>query len=163
MNKRNNLLVASTVLALLVGVGGGYWYANSRMPDATIAAVDTGPEPLFYRNPMNPEITSPVPAKDNMGMDYIPVYGDDDQDATAGTVRIDPVTVQNIGVRTALAERRTLSREIHPLGRVDYDEQRIARLHPKTQGWIEVLRIGTTGARLTRKKGNAGTRRRKRR
>ena len=31
-------------------------------------------EVLFYRNPMNPTITSPVPAKDEMGMDYIPVY-----------------------------------------------------------------------------------------
>lgn len=29
---------------------------------------------LFYRNPMNPSITSKVPAKDEMGMDYIPVY-----------------------------------------------------------------------------------------
>jgi membrane fusion protein, copper/silver efflux system len=31
---------------------------------------------LFYRNPMNPSITSEVPAKDEMGMDYIPVYED---------------------------------------------------------------------------------------
>ena len=30
---------------------------------------------LFYRNPMNPSITSPVFRKDGMGMDYIPVYG----------------------------------------------------------------------------------------
>ncbi|MBU4590400.1 MAG: hypothetical protein KKG01_05705, partial [Candidatus Omnitrophica bacterium] len=29
---------------------------------------------LFYRNPMNPSITSDVPTKDEMGMDYIPVY-----------------------------------------------------------------------------------------
>ena len=29
---------------------------------------------LFYRNPMNPGITSDVPTKDEMGMDYIPVY-----------------------------------------------------------------------------------------
>ncbi|MFH1621904.1 MAG: efflux RND transporter periplasmic adaptor subunit [Candidatus Omnitrophota bacterium] len=29
---------------------------------------------LFYRNPMNPKITSQVPTKDEMGMDYIPVY-----------------------------------------------------------------------------------------
>jgi len=31
---------------------------------------------LFYRNPMNPEITSKSPAKDEMGMDYVPVYED---------------------------------------------------------------------------------------
>jgi Cu(I)/Ag(I) efflux system membrane fusion protein len=113
-----------------------------------VAAEDAGPQPLFYRNPMNPEITSPIPAKDDMGMDYIPVYADEDKAAQAGTVTIDPVTVQNIGVRTAIAERKTLARVIHTVGRVDYDEQRIARLHPKTQGWIEELRIGTTGASI---------------
>jgi Cu(I)/Ag(I) efflux system membrane fusion protein len=129
-------------------MSGGYWYANSKMPEAAAPISHAGPEPIFYRNPMNPEVTSPVPAKDHMGMDYIPVFADDDRDAPQGTVSIDPVTVQNIGVRTALAERRTLAREINTVGRVDYDEQRIARLHPKTQGWIEELRIGTTGASI---------------
>lgn len=36
---------------------------------------------LFYRNPMNPSITSKVPAKDEMGMDYIPVYEDENEEA----------------------------------------------------------------------------------
>ena len=31
---------------------------------------------LYYRNPMRADVTSPVPAKDEMGMDYIPVYAD---------------------------------------------------------------------------------------
>ncbi|MFC1708566.1 efflux RND transporter periplasmic adaptor subunit [Candidatus Omnitrophota bacterium] len=35
---------------------------------------------LFYRNPMNPKITSQVPTKDEMGMDYIPVYEETDSD-----------------------------------------------------------------------------------
>jgi Cu(I)/Ag(I) efflux system membrane fusion protein len=34
-------------------------------------------EILFYRNPMDPTITSPVPAKDSMGMDYVPVYAEE--------------------------------------------------------------------------------------
>ena len=29
---------------------------------------------LYYRNSMNPSVTSDVPAKDSMGMDFIPVY-----------------------------------------------------------------------------------------
>ena len=31
---------------------------------------------------MNPTITSPVPAKDSMGMDYIPVYADEDKQSS---------------------------------------------------------------------------------
>ena len=148
MNKKTGLMVAGIGIALFAGLGGGYWFADSNMPEVPLPVVESEPEPLFYRNPMNPEVTSPVPAQDHMGMDYIPVYADDDQDGPAGTVSIDPVTVQNIGVRTAIARRQTLAREIHTVGRVDYDEQRIARLHPKTQGWIEELRIGTTGASI---------------
>jgi len=44
----------------------------------------TGPKEkkiLFYRNPMNPAITSKTPAKDEMGMDYIPVYEEDENQA----------------------------------------------------------------------------------
>jgi len=148
MSNRSSLFAVSIAIALVIGLGGGYWYANSRMPDHSVSISDAEPVPLYYRHPMDPEITSPVPAKGSMGMDYIPVYANDDRDAPAGTVTIDPVTVQNIGVRTAIAERRTLTREIHTVGRVDYNEQRIARLHPKTQGWIEELRIGTTGASI---------------
>jgi Cu(I)/Ag(I) efflux system membrane fusion protein len=104
-------------------------------------------KPLFYRNPMNPAVTSPVPAKDEMGMDYIPVYANDggDSKAPVGTVKIDPVTVQNIGVRTTKAKRETLSRTLQSVGRVELDETRITRLHPKISGWIESMRVDTTG------------------
>ena len=33
--------------------------------------------PLFYRHPMRPDVTSPTPAKDEMGMDYVAVYPDE--------------------------------------------------------------------------------------
>jgi Cu(I)/Ag(I) efflux system membrane fusion protein len=145
MNNRTSRLIVIVIVALAAGWIGGFWFADKRAGDSAEPTLTREPEPLFYRNPMNPDITSPVPAKDQMGMDYIPVFAGGHGSGPAGTVIIDPVTVQNIGVRTATAEITTLAREIHTVGRVDYDERRIARLHPKTQGWIEDLRIGTTG------------------
>ncbi|VAX02661.1 Probable Co/Zn/Cd efflux system membrane fusion protein [hydrothermal vent metagenome] len=187
MNKQT--FVSIVLVAILAG-GGGYWLALSQ--SASTTATDGAPagerKPLFYRNPMNPAITSPVPAQDEMGMDYIPVYAEKDEpkekkvlfyrnpmnpaitspapaqdemgmdyipvyadggadaDEPTGTVRIDPVTVQNIGVRTARAERRDLSHAVRAVGRVDFNEERLARQHPKTEGWIEVLRVSTTGS-----------------
>lgn len=102
-------------------------------------------EILFYRNAMNPLVTSPTPAKDSMGMDYVPVYADGDSEGVAGTVKIDPVVVQNIGVRTQKAVKIPMSRTIRAVGRVDFDEQRMARLHPKVEGWIEAIRVDKTG------------------
>ncbi len=108
-------------------------------------------EVLFYRNPMNPAITSPVFMQDDMGMDYLPVYANEGGgDEPVGTVTIDPVTVQNIGVRTKIAEKRDLSRALNGLGRVDFNEQRLARLHPKTSGWIETLMVDETGQRVNK-------------
>lgn len=108
---------------------------------------DTAPEKkvLFYRNPMNPDVRSQTPAKDSMGVDYVAVYADRDASSNPGTVTIDPVVVQNIGVRTAIATRKAMSRTVRAVGRVDFDEQRIARLHPKVEGWIEEIRVNRTG------------------
>ena len=145
MNKVIPIALIVVAVALLAG-GGGYWLAGQRMEPPSAATAGGEPEPLFYRHPMTPEVTSPVPARDEMGMDYVPVYaGSGGASGPAGTVRIDPVTVQSIGVRTAPAERRTLSRTIHTLGRVDYDERHIVRLHPKIDGWIDELYVETTG------------------
>ena len=132
------------VVALAVGLGGGYMLA-SRGEMASAPAVSAPErEVLFYRNPMNPTVTSRAPAKDNMGMDYIPVYAGE-TGGEPGLVSIDPVTVQNIGVRTAKVQRRTLTRLVRAVGRVAFDEERVTRLHPKTEGWIEELYVDTTG------------------
>ena len=137
------------VVALVIGGGVGYWLAGSEETSMTAAVQQPASgdrEVLYYRNPMNPEITSSVPAQDSMGMDYIPVYADSMQmTGPAGTVRVDSNTLQNIGVRTAVAERRTLFHPVFALGRVAYDEQSITRLHPRTQGWIEEMYVEETG------------------
>lgn len=150
MNNKQAVLVG--ILTLAIGVGAGYWLAVKqpfRLPvDDGGKFAQSEQKVLFYRNPMNPDITSPVPAQDEMGMDYVPVYADEGggmASEPSGTVKIDPVTVQNIGVRTARAEQTALAREIRTVGRVEYDEERLARLHPKTEGWIEKLFVDKTG------------------
>ena len=75
--KPNKTLLAA-IIALLLGTGVGYWLAAGTSHTATETSGSAGADkPLFYRNPMNPAITSPVPAQDEMGMDYIPVYAGD--------------------------------------------------------------------------------------
>lgn len=141
----NKYLLLTALLFLIVGLLGGYWIATLHIEKQPIISA-VAKQPLFYRNPMDPSITSPVPAKDNMGMDYVPVYSDNAaQNDVVGTVKIDAVTEQNIGVRTDIARRETLSHIVHAVGRVAYDEERLVRLHPKTEGWIETLNIDKTG------------------
>jgi membrane fusion protein, copper/silver efflux system len=60
------VIILLLVLILVVGGVVLYRYKSGGQP--------AGKKVLFYRNPMNPEITSPVAMKDSMGMDYVPVY-----------------------------------------------------------------------------------------
>ncbi len=156
MNKTSVSIAVAAALGL--GFVVGYVSSGSResapAPEqaAETSAAGGEREVLFWRNPMNPAITSPVFMKDEMGMDYIPVYADGGSGGAepAGTVTIDPVTVQNIGVRTATAKVQELARTLNGLGRVDFNEERLARLHPKTSGWIEKLFIDETGKKVRR-------------
>jgi len=152
MNKLT--LTTSLMVTLLVGIGIGYLLSPTPEPNAANGKAISQPsqaEPLFWRNPMNPAITSPIFTQDEMGMDYLPVYAEEmARKHPVGTVIIDPVTVQNIGVRSAIAERRQLSRNLNSLGRIDFNEERLARLHPKTSGWIEELRIEETGTAVSK-------------
>jgi len=134
-------------IMLMIGLAGGYWLASSQLAHDHLDTNISEPKILFYRNPMNPEVTSPIPAKDGMGMDYVPVYAEEKIAISepAGTVNIDGVTVQNIGVRTATAIQTSLSHIVRAVGRVAFDEQRMVHLHPKTEGWIEQLNVDKTG------------------
>jgi Cu(I)/Ag(I) efflux system membrane fusion protein len=76
---------------------------------------------LFYRNPMNPAVTSPVPMKDSMGMDYVPVYEEQTSKAKPSGVYISPEKQQLIGVKKGRVEKRKLSGQILTVGRVAYD------------------------------------------
>ena len=143
MNK--SVLIIAPIM-LITGLLAGYWLADSKQPMSQPETSSVDRVILFYRSPMNPTETSPVPAQDSMGMDYIPVYKDaENAKAPAGTVKIDGVTVQNFSVRTARAIQTTLSHTVRAVGRVAYDEERMVHLHPKTEGWIEKLNVDKTG------------------
>jgi Cu(I)/Ag(I) efflux system membrane fusion protein len=74
---------------------------------------------LYYRNPMNPEITSPVPQKDEMGMDYIPVY--EEKPKMKGMIEISPEKQQLIGVKIDRAKKIRLIKKIRTVGKIAYD------------------------------------------
>ncbi|MDH4101721.1 MAG: efflux transporter periplasmic adaptor subunit, partial [Nitrospirota bacterium] len=90
--KKHTIAAIALVAGLVIG-GAVIRFTSSATHEKT-AAQSAGPEKkerriLYYRNPMNPKVTSPVFMKDSMGMDYIPVYEDDKGSAPApGLVRI---------------------------------------------------------------------------
>jgi membrane fusion protein, copper/silver efflux system len=99
---------------------------------------------LYYRNPMGLPDTSPVPKKDWMGMDYIPVYEGEEQD-DGKTVKVSLDKVQRSGVRTETVEARVIVRPVRAVGTVMHDESRLTVVTMRSDGFVEDLFVSRTG------------------
>lgn len=145
MNKSSTLLIA-LVAAAAAGAGGYLAGQRNATPATEGPAVAAPAKPaerkiLYYRNPMGLPDTSPTPKQDSMGMDYIPVYADEEQPDTANTLRLSTDKVQKLGVRTEPAAMRPLGRALRATGRVEPDERRIALISPRFEGYVERLHV----------------------
>ncbi len=149
-------VVALVVAVLLLGAGGGYWYGqrglhggNAGSDGGAAGASEAKKERriLYYRNPMGLPDTSPVPKKDPMGMDYVPVYEGQDtaEPVPENQIAISTEKVQKLGVRSERASMQALSRDIEAVGRVEVDERRVYAIAPKFEGWVEKLYVNATG------------------
>jgi membrane fusion protein, copper/silver efflux system len=98
----------------------------------------------YYRNPMGLPDTSPVPKKDWMGMDYIPVYEGEEED-DGKTVKVSLDKVQRSGVRTQAVEARVIVRPVRAVGTVMHDESRLTVVAMRSDAYIEELFVNKAG------------------
>ena len=172
-------IVFASAVSIILGLGAG-WLVFHPLP-AKDHSSDR--KVSFYRDPMNPQITSPVPKKASDGMDFVPVYEEqsaggqkriayykdpmhpwftsdkpgkspdcgmdmvpvyEGESDTKG-IKIDPVTVQNIGVQIEEVERHSLNKVIRTSGKVDYDERKVYSVNSKIMGWVDKLYIDFMG------------------
>lgn len=100
----------------------------------------------YYRNPMGLADTSPVPKKDSMGMDYIPVY--EGEDADDGAVKLSPGKIQRTGVTSEPAARRVIRTAIRAPGTIQLDERRISVISMRAESWVQKVADVTTGVHV---------------
>jgi Cu(I)/Ag(I) efflux system membrane fusion protein len=151
--RRGILLILSVLALVAAAFAGGLLLGHEARPAPQATG---GRRILYYRDPMNPQITSPTPKKDSMGMDYEPVY--EGEAGAAGSppgagpnaVRIDPRITQDIGVTTEKAMVRDLVQTIRTVGMVNPDERRLHSITVKFTGWVERLYINFTGDTVRR-------------
>ena len=113
-----------------------------------LAAADADGDGIVYQDGMHPWIVRDEPGPCPIcGMDLVPVRVNAVDD---GTVRIDPVTLQNIGVRTAPVVVGSLARTLRTTGRFEMDEQGAHAVSLKVSGWVERLHADYDGAIVQR-------------
>ncbi len=116
--------------------------AAGHRPDSGTRAI------LYYRNPMGLPDTSPVPKKDSMGMDYIPVYAD--AEAGGPVVTVPAGRIQRTGVRIATAERRVVAQPVRVPGTLALDERRVTVVATRSDAYVDRVESVTTGDRVRR-------------
>jgi Cu(I)/Ag(I) efflux system membrane fusion protein len=148
---------AAALAGTAAGAGTVLWLNGAEPFTANIASssseapAPTGPcggKVKYYRNPMGAPDTSPVPKKDSMQMDYIPVC-DEGSSEDSNVVKVSLDRVQRLGVRSEAIEERTLARTVRAFATVQYDERRQTVIAPRFGGWIEKLYVSATGDAVT--------------
>ena len=100
--------------------------------------------------PMDPTYIRDEPGKSPMGMDLVPAYVDDNSGDSSGTITVDPVMVQNMGVRVMHVERGPIFRHVRTIGEVDVAESEISVVNLRFSGWIEKIWVDETGQEVKR-------------
>jgi Cu(I)/Ag(I) efflux system membrane fusion protein len=94
--------------------------------------------------------TSPVPKKDAMGMDYVPVFEGAEEPSDGKQIILGIEKVQKLGVKTESATLRNLDKAIRAAGRIEVDERRTYTIAPKFEGWVERLDVNTSGQAVSK-------------
>jgi Cu(I)/Ag(I) efflux system membrane fusion protein len=128
---------AADLAAVLPPLGGAAPPASSEPSKRRI---------LYYRNPMGLADVSPVPKKDGMGMDYLPVYEGEDDDSSA--IKIAPGKLQRTGVRSEPAASKAIVTKIRVPGSIQLDERQITLVSTRGTAFIEKVAEVTTGERV---------------
>lgn len=145
MNKSN---ISTLIIGLSVGIVlasvGFYFYTQS-----SDNSQHNDHQPLYWVAPMDPNFKRDKPGKSPMGMDLVPVFANENENELAeyspGTVKIDPVTINNLGVKTTQVKMMTPKLTVRTMGRVSFAEDAIEHIHPRVEGWIESLAVRSKG------------------
>ncbi len=137
----NKLLIgiSAAIAGIAIGIFTTSMLGKGGSTDITVEDVKL---PQYWVAPMDPTYRRNEPGKSPMGMDLVPVY---EGVGRAGEVSISAIVENNLGVRTARVELGPLQATIRTVGYVRFDEDRLLHMHPRVEGWIEVLNVKTEG------------------
>jgi Cu(I)/Ag(I) efflux system membrane fusion protein len=141
-----------TIIVLAIGAAAGalltLGYSSLSSSSDEKAMTDSADAPLYWVAPMDANFRRDKPGQSPMGMELVPVYATQGNES-AGTVKISPNVVNNLGVRTALVERKALHIPIQTVGYVQYNEDKLVHIHPRVEGWIEQLNVKAAGEKVS--------------
>ncbi len=153
---RTRRIASRLVAVALVGTGmaGGYALRAAMAPEsgrttAQIPAANGQKQAQVYTCSMHPQIRQPAPGLCPIcGMELIPVAGGEDEEVRPRAYVTSEAAKALMEIQTARVERRFVEAEIRMVGKVDYDETRLAAISAWVPGRIDRLYADYTGIRV---------------
>lgn len=144
-------IALGAILLAAFSAAGGYWFARPhRQSGSSTATVAADRKPLYWYDPMQPNQHFDEPGKSPfMDMQLVPRYADEGAGA-AGGLKIDPVIVQNLGIRFARVERGALPQTVDAVGTVGFDQREIAIIQARSNGFVTRVYARAPGDVITR-------------
>jgi Cu(I)/Ag(I) efflux system membrane fusion protein len=145
----NHSTMKSTVMAaaIALGVGGGmgYWFANhhsmQQMSNMDQGATPNNAKVLYWFDPMKPDQHFDKPGKSPfMDMQLVAKYADGGNDAStanAMSIKVDPSITQNLGIRVAQVSRGVLDNGITVAGAIQLNDRLVAVMQTRSNGFVE--------------------------
>ena len=118
---------------------------------ATGAEPMTEKMPLYWYDPMKPDQHFDKPGKSPfMDMELVPMYGNKGIKSGSNVISIDPRVVQNLGIRTAAVELRSITQALRIAGSIAANENRIEVVQTRAAGWVERLHVRAVNDAVTK-------------
>jgi len=134
------------ILALLAILSIGLFVVGCSSSNTSDKANKVTMSKELYTCGMHPNVIQEGPGNCPIcGMNLTPMNNETGMDSDDNAITIDPVTVQNMGVRTTIVAKRNLSQNIRTIGRIDFDETQVGYVQTKFAGWVEKMYVDKTG------------------
>lgn len=138
--QKHTALAISALILTVVAAAAGYWFARRGAEHSAMApsAKTAGQErrALYWYDPMVPSQHFDGPGKSPfMEMQLIPKYAEAPDSETPG-VKIDPGTLQNLGVRLTTVERGPLVQPTEAVGALGFNQRDIAVVQARSGGFV---------------------------
>lgn len=133
----------SLLAAIIVAAGTGYFTGKATHPEPA-AGVQAERKVLYWYDPMMPDQRFDKPGKSPfMDMELVPRYAD--EATNEGGVTVSARQQQNLGIKTAAAERKALGFPFTAFATVTTDERRVQTVPAHASGLVEKLYVKAPG------------------
>lgn len=149
---RTTLLIVQAVAFILLGVLVAPWFGGGKSGErnvvATPAADQSEPQPSIWTCSMHPQIRRDGPGSCPIcGMDLVPV-----KESAGGvrTISISPEIKSLMNVQVSPVRRQYVTAKIRMVGKIEYDETRLAHITAWVPGRLERMFVDYTGIEVNK-------------